>query len=359
MKYQYWLANIPGVGSRTIQKLLKQAGSAEEVYRLRKEQLEKLYGVSDRQAEAIAVRKNNWDLDGQLELLSAQNIIFYSYEMKSYPSCLRQIADAPYSIYVKGHLPDFGKKRVAVVGARRCSEYGRAMAKKLGETLSLYSAQVISGMASGIDACGHIGALEGGGETFAVLGCGVNVCYPPANRTLYAQILEHGGLISEYPPETKPLPQLFPARNRIISALSDVVAVVEARERSGSLITADFALEQGKDVYAVPGRITDALSGGCNSLIKQGAGMINSAENFVKDLELCVIKEQKQEKFHKLLLEKDESLVYACLSLRPKSVEELLKQTGYPMPELAGVLQALIQKEVIAETFKNYYIRRI
>ena len=214
-------------------------------------------------------------------------------------------------------------------------------------------------MARGIDAYGHIGALKAGGDTFAVLGCGVNVCYPRTNQKLYESILAQGGIISEYPPDTEPIAQLFPARNRIISALSDVVVVVEAKERSGSLITADFALEQGKDIYAVPGRSTDALSQGCNNLIRQGAGILNSVEDFAKDRELCMKVDAVQENFNKLLLEKDESLVYACLSLRPKSMEDLLKKTGFPMPQLADILQRLIQKDFITESFKNYYIRKI
>ena len=279
--------------------------------------------------------------------------------MDSYPEQLRNIVDAPYSLYVKGKLPDFSKKRVAIVGARMCSDYGKTMAERIAEKLACCGAEVISGMARGIDAYGHIGALKAGGDTFAVLGCGVNVCYPRTNQKLYESILAQGGIISEYPPDTEPIAQLFPARNRIISAFSDVVVVVEAKERSGSLITADFALEQGKDIYAVPGRSTDALSQGCNNLIRQGAGILNSVEDFAKDLELCMKVDAVQESFNKLLLEKDESLVYACLSLRPKSMEDLLKKTGFPMPQLADILQRLIQKDFITESFKNYYIRKI
>ena len=331
MKYQYWLSNIPGVGCKTIHRLLGQAGSAEEIYFLKKEQLEKLSGLSDRQVHAITDRKKNWDLEEKYAALGENGISFLSCEMESYPKQLRNIVDAPYSLYIKGKMPDFSKRRVAVVGARMCSEYGKAMAEQIGEKLALCGAEVLSGMARGIDAYGHIGAL----------------------------ILSHGGIISEYPPETEPIAQLFPARNRIISALSDVVVIVEAKERSGSLITADFALEQGKDIYAVPGRVTDSLSMGCNNLIRQGAGIINSVEDFVKDVELYTCIDTTQENFNKLLLEKDESLVYACLSLRPKSMEELLKKTGFAMPQMADILQRLIQKDFITESFKNYYIRKI
>ncbi len=359
MKYQYWLSNIPGVGCKTIHRLLGQAGSAEEIYFLKKEQLEKLAGLSDRQVLAITERKMDWDLEEKYAKLGENGTTFLSYEMDSYPEQLRNIVDAPYSLYVKGKLPDFSKKRVAIVGARMCSDYGKTMAERIAEKLACCGAEVISGMARGIDAYGHIGALKAGGDTFAVLGCGVNVCYPRTNQKLYESILAQGGIISEYPPDTEPIAQLFPARNRIISALSDVVVVVEAKERSGSLITADFALEQGKDIYAVPGRSTDALSQGCNNLIRQGAGILNSVEDFAKDLELCMKVDAVQENFNKLLLEKDESLVYACLSLRPKSMEDLLKKTGFPMPQLADILQRLIQKDFITESFKNYYIRKI
>ena len=359
MKYQYWLSNIPGVGCKTIHRLLGQAGSAEEIYFLKKEQLEKLAGLSDRQVLAITERKMDWDLEEKYAKLGENGTTFLSYEMDSYPEQLRNIVDAPYSLYVKGKLPDFSKKRVAIVGARMCSDYGKTMAERIAEKLACCGAEVISGMARGIDAYGHIGALKAGGDTFAVLGCGVNVCYPRTNQKLYESILAQGGIISEYQPDTEPIAQLFPARNRIISAFSDVVVVVEAKERSGSLITADFALEQGKDIYAVPGRSTDALSQGCNNLIRQGAGILNSVEDFAKDLELCMKVDAVQESFNKLLLEKDESLVYACLSLRPKSMEDLLKKTGFPMPQLADILQRLIQKDFITESFKNYYIRKI
>ena len=336
MKYQYWLSNIPGVGCKTIHRLLGQAGSAEEIYFLKKEQLEKLSGLSDRQVHAITDRKKNWNLEEKYAALGESGISFLSCEMESYPKQLRNIVDAPYSLYIKGKMPDFSKRRVAVVGARMCSEYGKAMAEQIGEKLALCGAEVLSGMARGIDAYGHIGAVKAGGNTYAVLGCGVNVCYPRTNQKLYENILSHGGIISEYPPETEPIAQLFPAR-----------------------ITADFALEQGKDIYAVPGRVTDSLSMGCNNLIRQGAGIINSVEDFVKDLELYTCIDTTQENFNKLLLEKDESLVYACLSLRPKSMEELLKKTGFAMPQMADILQRLIQKDFITESFKNYYIRKI
>lgn len=218
---------------------------------------------------------------------------------------------------------------------------------------------VVSGMARGIDAAGHQGALDVGGISCAVLGCGVDVCYPKSSRALYEEILERGSVVSEYPPGTQPIPGYFPQRNRIISGLVRAVVVVEAKQRSGSLITADFALEQGRDVYAIPGRITDALSAGCNSLIRQGAGAVSDLESFIQELapdpgaggETCT--------FEKLLLEKEERLVYSCVDLRPKSMEELLEETDLSVPELAQILGILLKKGFVTEAFKNCYIRRI
>ena len=356
MKYQYWLSNIPGVGCKTIHRLLGQAGSAEEIYFLKKEQLEKLSGLSDRQVHAITDRKKNWDLEEKYAALGERGISFLSCEMESYPKQLRNIVDAPYSLYIKGKMPDFSKRRVAVVGARMCSEYGKAMAEQIGEKLALCGAEVLSGMARGIDAYGHIGALKAGGNTYAVLGCGVNICYPRTNQKLYEDILSHGGIISEYPPETEPIAQLFPARNRIISGLAEVVVIAEAKKKSGSLITAEHALEQGKDIYVFPGRTTDALSYGCNALIQQGAGIILSVEEFLKQLPYNVTQSLQMGKNKKQCLAKEESLVYSCLSMEPKNIEKIAEETGLGISATAGILLGLLAKGLVFESFRNYYI---
>ena len=191
---------------------------------------------------------------------------------KEYPQKLLQYSSMPAALYVKGQLPSQERPSVAVIGARMCSPYGRIQAFRYAKFLSAAGVQIISGMALGIDSEGHKGALEGKMPTFAVLGSGVDVCYPRSNRKLYERILwESGGILSECPPGSPPMQWCFPARNRIISALSDAVLIVEAKENSGSLITAGFALEQGKMVFAIPGAVTDALSTGCHKLIYDGA----------------------------------------------------------------------------------------
>jgi DNA processing protein len=229
------------------------------------------------------------------------------------------------------------------------------VAEKLAEALAAKQIAVISGMALGIDGDAHKGALAAGGCTYAVLGCGVDYCYPKEHKYLYDRIPEKGGVLSEYPVGTAPLARLFPSRNRIISGLSDCVVVVEARERSGSLITADFALEQGKDVYAVPGRLTDSLSFGCNSLIRQGAGLMLSIDDFIKEITGSSAGNSFQLDFRKNLLEKDEQLVYSLLDFVPTAVGTLLEKTSFQLLELLEILEGMENKGLIREVAPNYY----
>jgi DNA processing protein len=202
----------------------------------------------------------------------------------AYPSLLAAIHDPPPALYLRGCGGDelLSRPAVAVVGARACSAYGRSVARSLGRELATAGLVVVSGMARGIDGEAHRGALESGRETVAVLGCGVDRDYPAAHAELARRICEHGLVVSEYEPGVEPAPWRFPARNRIIAGLSEAVVVVEARERSGALITADFALEEGRDVFAVPGEITSALSAGTNALLRLGATPATRAEDVLE-----------------------------------------------------------------------------
>lgn len=186
-------------------------------------------------------------------------------------------------IFYKGRLPEDTIPSVAVIGARECSEYGRYVAEELGRYLGTHRIQVISGMARGIDGISQQAALSAGGTSYGVLGCGVDICYPSQNRRLYEELGREGGLLSTYAPGIRAMPAYFPPRNRIVSGLSDALIVIEARQKSGTLITVDMALEQGRDVYVVPGRITDRLSDGCNRLLNQGAGVMLSPEQFLEE----------------------------------------------------------------------------
>ncbi len=233
-----------------------------------------------------------------------------------YPQIMKQYSSMPAKLYVKGRLPDPKRRTVAVIGARMCSPYGRMQAFRYAKALSVAGVQIISGMALGIDSEGHKGALEGKMPTFAVLGSGVDVCYPKSNRKLYERILwENGGIISECPLGSGPVSWHFPARNRIISALSDAVLVVEAKENSGSLITAGFALEQGKMVYAIPGAVTDELSRGCHKLIYDGAGIAYCPEIMLEELGISMEKVTQNGEKNNLGLARDLNMVYSCLDL--------------------------------------------
>ena len=279
--------------------------------------------------------------------------------MPEYPDKLRNIHNPPYCLYYIGKLPEKNRKSVGIVGARGRSCYGSEVARKISGELAKYNIDIISGMAKGIDADSHVGALDVHGDTYAVLGCGVDICYPASNKYIYNRIMDCGGIISEYPPQSAPKQQHFPARNRIISGLSDYIVVIEAREKSGSLITADYAMEQGKDVYAVPGRITDSLSGGCNKLIKQGAGVINNIEEFIKD----IIEEDdfhySQIDFRKNLLEKDEALVYSLLNFCPIGLSELMDKLPMELYEIINIMDRLCNKGFVREAYPNFYIRTL
>ena len=280
--YAYWLFNVPEIGNASVDKLLCSGLSCREVYQLSPNELSKI--LPRKKAESIERSRYSWNFEEENKKLKEKGVRFVSRIDPEFPEKLKDIPNAPFAIYVKGQLPDPDKPSVSIVGARMCSEYGRYMARQFGRGLALAGVQVISGMARGIDGIAQGAALEAGGKSFGVFGCGVDICYPPENKVIYDALLKNGGAISEFPPGTEPIANFFPMRNRIISALSDVLLVVEARQKSGTQITVDTALEQGREVLAVPGRVTDRLSDGCNYLISQGAGVAIGVEDVLDRL---------------------------------------------------------------------------
>lgn len=286
LPFAHWLYSIPGIGSKTIGTLLGLLETPEKIYHLPESGWAEIPAFQGRKqvAEKILASRQIWDVQREYNILKSRGIHFTCLGHKEYPYKLSGIADAPFGIYYIGRLPEQDKPAVAIIGARTCSEYGRNMAYEFGEELGYAGIQVISGMARGIDGIGQKAALQAGGYSLAVLGCGVDVCYPAEHRELYHQLCEKGGVCSEYLPATMPQNRLFPPRNRIISGMADAVLVIEARKRSGTLITVDMALEQGREVYALPGKVSDALSDGCNRLIKQGAAMALSPWELLQEI---------------------------------------------------------------------------
>lgn len=284
----------------------------------------------------------------------------YQYGKKGYPDRLRQLSGMPGELYVEGRLPSDTLPSIAIVGARNCSHYGENMAYEYAKYLGQAGIQIISGLARGIDTAAHEGALFAGADTFGVLGCGIDICYPASNRRLFDKIKLQGGILSEFPKGSPPLAYHFPQRNRIISGLADATLIIEAKEKSGSLITADCALEQGKTVFALPGRVSDVLSTGCNRLIYQGAIPAWCPEMILEEMHWDRNpKNQKKGKENKeLVLATEDNLVYSCLNFTPKSITTLQDETGLSGGELMKSLIQLQIEGLAKEVWKNNYIRR-
>lgn len=362
MEYEYWLAAIEKLSDRKKYLLCEYMKSARDVYYIEETELERISFLNKKDRHTIQEARQNWDIHAEYEKLQRKKIRFLPGTSADYPARLKQIPDKPYALYARGALPEDALYSVALVGARRCTSYGEKYAREFAETLAQHNIQIISGLARGIDGAGHRGALMGKGKTFAVLGNGVDICYPREHIGLYEDILEcGGGILSEFPPGTPPQGFHFPRRNRIISGLSDVVLVMEAKEKSGSLITADLALEQGKDVYALPGALDSALSMGCNRLIAQGAGILLSPELLLEELGFSakmVSGKSSQKKIEtQKVLETKENMVYSSVCLYPKSVSELMEETKLTAQEMMRILSFLEIQGYIEQISKNYYIR--
>lgn len=285
--YAYWLMCAP-IGEATKSRLLLRFGRPSGVFEASEKALldsTLSIGKKERWIAYIKERKEA-NVKREYEKLQTKGILFYPEYHPHYPVKLLSIPARPFGIFVKGKLPDIRQRSLAIVGARDCSEYGQYVARHFAEKMAQNGVAVISGLARGIDGIAQRAAMEAGGESFGVLGCGADICYPKSNEKLYRMCMERGGILSTYLPGTPPTPNLFPPRNRIISGLSDGILIIEAREKSGTIITADLALEQGKDVFVIPGRVTDRLSDGCNSLIRQGASLIQSPEQLLEELNI-------------------------------------------------------------------------
>ena len=277
---------VEGIGSIRLKVLLEEFKTPENIVKARFSDLIKVKGISKNIAENIISCESTYNIDKELELIKAQGVEVLTIFDKGYPKILKEIYDPPIVLYVKGTLSDKDDLSLGVVGSRNCSQYGIKATKELVASLKDYEITIVSGLARGIDSVAHKAALENKLRTIAVLGSGLGCIYPLENAKLANDITLSGAVISEFPMRTKPLKHNFPRRNRIISGLSKGVVVIEAAQRSGALITVDFALEQGRDVFAMPGPVDSESSYGTNRLIKQGAKLIDSAKDILPELGL-------------------------------------------------------------------------
>lgn len=276
-----WLSCVKNFNGSLGIRLLDYFGNAEECFNATDAHLK---SILPPRAYGAFIEARKHPPEEIMEDMLKKDIKFTSCFSDDFPKKLKNIPDAPLGLFYKGVLPENSIPAVAIIGARECSEYGAHIARELGSYLGKSGIYVISGMARGTDGISQAAAVAAGGQSFGVLGSGVDVCYPRENRSLYNSLTEAGGILSTYAPGEPAIAANFPPRNRIVSGLSDAVVVIEARQKSGTLITVDMALEQGRDVYAVPGRIIDRLSDGCNGLIGQGANVFLSPEIFLTEL---------------------------------------------------------------------------
>lgn len=278
-RYWIWLSLIKNLGSKRKLKLLELYKTPEEIYKLRKEELMNINGIGEAIANDIMISKNEEILNYHIKYMKENNIKIININEREYPQALKEIYDPPISLYVKGNIEKLNNKNIGIVGCRECTTYGKKSAEYFAYNLSKQNINIVSGLAKGIDSYAHLGSLNTG-NTIAVLGNGLDIIYPKENLELANEIIKRGGtIISEYPCGTKPDKMKFPARNRIISGISSGIIVIEAKEKSGTLITVDFALEQGRDVFVVPGNINSINSVGTNDLIKQGARLVTTYED--------------------------------------------------------------------------------
>lgn len=355
-KYWEWLCSIPGLYYMQLEVLLQCFATPEEIYLAPEEETDRIRGKGCKWIGRLQEWQRRVDPEQLVSEHRSRGICFASMENEQYPGKLLKIKDRPYGLFFSGKLPDENEKTFAIVGARMCTRAGKERAEQLAAGIAGMGGAVISGGAYGIDGAAQWAALEAGGTSYGVLGCGVDRCYPPSHVQLFERLRYQGGILSEYPPGTEPKPYNFPLRNRIISGLADCVIVVEARKQSGSLITAEYAADQGKQVLAFPGRVEDELSEGCNELISQGSGIILSVDSFLKT-NFSEYKDNKQILSETLSLAPTEKLVYSSLGLHSRTLWELEECTVLSLAELGDCLMQLELKGLIKETEHGCYAR--
>lgn len=359
-RYWLWLCSIPGLYCKQTRTLIEYFGAPEEIWKAPEQEFEVWRKKQVHWVEALLDFRRKNSPEEVWHRVVGKGIKFISCCHSEFPKRLKRLSDCPVGLFFRGDLPADEMPSVAIVGARQCSSYGKAMAKELAEVLAVEGVQIISGLADGIDGYAQEAAVNIGGKSYGVLGCGVDICYPRENFSVYQKLCTSGGIVSEFPVGMEPEKYHFPMRNRLISGLSDAVVVVEARAKSGSLITADLALEQGKEVFAVPGRTKDKLSYGCNWLIEQGAGVVLSPENLLKQLNIFHENGEDIENFtqkNQIGLAQEEKWVYSNLDLSPKSLEEISAKTDYSITKLCSILLQLELQGLASEVAKNQYVR--
>ncbi len=350
----FWLALslTPGLGSVLIKRLLERFNSPEAIFHASKKELSGIEGLGEKVAGEIRKGPQRKTVERELSLLERAGGRIITLKDDDYPRRLKDIYDPPALLYVRGELRKEDELAVAIVGSRKTAPYGRWITEKVGEDLAHHGVTVVSGMARGIDSLAHKGAIQGGGRTIGVLGCGVDVIYPSENKILFHQIIEHGAVLSEFPMGSPPEAGHFPKRNRIISGLSMGVVIVQASAESGSLITAGYALEQGREVFAVPGNVGAEGSRGTNQLIKDGAKLVESSDDILEE----ILPQWRREDGDTRESEKpganlvgEEEILYNLLGETPLHIDEIIRESQLDPGRVSSLLLNLELKGLISQ----------
>ncbi len=352
------------LGAVRFKNLLEYFGSTRGILEAGEDKLKHVPGIGQKLSAQISSLDNRVDIEKEIEELRKQDIAVVTIYDESYPASLKSIYDSPFILYVKGNIIPEDVFAVGVVGTRRATSYGKMAAERISADLASRNVTIVSGLARGIDTIAHQSALDSGGRTIAVLGSGIDVCYPPENRKLFERITRCGAVISEFPLSTRPEKRNFPARNRIISGLSLGTVVIEAPAKSGALITADMALEQGREVFAVPGSIFSEKSSGAHYLIKQGAKMVENYEDVIEEISSLgkvVALRKKTGVLTKIKgrLTAEEEKVYGLLSFEPVQIDFISRNAGMPVKDVSVILMDLEMKDRIKEVPGKKYVRKL
>jgi DNA processing protein len=354
---------IPGVGSSTFRRLIKFFGSPSAVLNASLKELAMVRGLTPSVCQSIIDHKESIEIDEELRLIEKYNCNIITIEDQTYPSALRAIHDPPPLLYIKGELTQADSNSIAIVGTRNASPYGKMASEKLSNQLASRGITVVSGLAHGIDTYAHNGALSAGGRTIAVMGNGLDVVYPSENAKLFDAIVNSGAVISELSMGTQPRRGMFPQRNRLISGISLGTLVVEASRQSGALITADLALEQGREVFAIPGPIYSEESKGTNWLIKQGAKLVDSIEDILEELPSHTFQQtddiiKNEDAIMEYQLSDDEEALWKVIGSSPIHIDDISRQSGLPIFKVCSVLVMLELKGLVQQLSGKMFIRK-
>ncbi len=356
---KYWLgfSLVPGIGPKRLLILAQAFGDLHSAWKADENRL-RAAGLDSETAASVCRTRAQVDLDGEMAKIERVGASLLTPEDANYPSLLKNLPDPPLALYLRGTLTPQDDLALAVVGTRKATNYGRDAAAFFSRQLAQQGVTIVSGLAHGIDSAAHRSALDAGGRTIAVLGCGIDRVYPPDHGELARQIAQQGALISEFPVGSKPEAKHFPRRNRIISGLSLGVLVIEAPEKSGAMITATQAAEQGRDVFAVPGAIFSAASGGTNRLIQDGAKLVITVDDILDELNIAHRNVEARVLTRQIApIGKDEPALLRFLSNQPLPVDELVRQSGLPTAEVLSTLTLLELQGYVEDDGRGGYRR--